>query len=121
MATTAKEYIELRSSLLASDPDIDEMISEADKETGQGYGDARYKAVALLSMHWLELKKRSDSSGSETTQTGVVKSKKEGDLAVSYDSGGKFADEFYSQTPWGIELMELNKKTFFRYGNQFVI
>ena len=122
---SAKTIIELRSSTLVLDPSVDDLIIEAEKETGPVYGDLYDKAVALLVLHWLELKHRSGDGAGGGTTTGMITQEKEGDLSRSYgtgsSSGSSGYDQYLSQTTWGIELLDLKRSTIFAYGNRFGI
>lgn len=111
---SALDIITLRAPDFAADPNIDDFIAEAEKETGTVYGDLRDKAVALLVMHWLEMRDRGGTSG-------MIKSEREGDLSRSYGLSGQTTDDYLSQTAWGLELLDLRRATIFRYGNRFVI
>lgn len=116
MALTSKEIIELRAPELAIDPSIDDLILEAENETGQVFGDLRPKAVALLVLHWLALKVRSASG----VTTGTVQSEREGDLSISYSnsSNSNIRDSYLAQTLWGIELYNLKQSTIIPFQNR---
>ena len=108
---TPLNYIQARAIERATEAGINELISVADQETSTSYyGKMRYKAVALLVLHWFALRDR-DSGASAS---GNLVSDKEGDLARSYSVAPKIMAENpdLSQTTWGVELLQLQSSYF---------
>jgi hypothetical protein len=86
------------------------MITMAGEQIGNGYGDLRNNAIALLVCHWMALSNR---DGGNTGVAGNIKSEKEGDLSRSYGVNSPDSDRtgYLSQTSWGLELLRIRRKT----------
>jgi hypothetical protein len=117
---TVDEYIQAKSPWNPADSDMVLLISMAEEEIGDCYGDLRNKAVALLTLHWKALKEREGNTGFGTT--GSLKSEKEGDLSRSYGFAGsaEIRDPYMGQTTYGLELLTLEKQLFIKPRNRMV-
>ena len=115
--STPLQIITIRAPAFASEPNINDLIAQAELEVGQCQGDLRNKAVALIVMHWIALSKRDPTGNS----SGTIKSEKEGDLARSYGSvSTKETDNYYGQTTWGLEYLRLLDSTMILPRNRMV-
>lgn len=118
---TPIEYITIRAPDFATDPNINDLISQAELETGENYcsDDMRNKAIALLVMHWQALAERDSGN---IGVSGAITSEKEGDLARSYGGSRRSNDRNgdLAQTRWGLELLRLQQSCFFLPRNRYV-
>jgi hypothetical protein len=77
--------------------------------------------IALMIMHWLALEENSGGTGN--AQSGSIKSKKEGDLSVTYGTvslSTSGSDSYWMQTPYGAELIDLRDSCFMGLRNRMV-
>jgi hypothetical protein len=113
---TPLSFIQTRALTYSIESNINDLILQAEGETSDNYptSDLRSKAVGLLVCHWIALSKR-DSSGA--MGVGSIISEREGKLARSYAlasvSSKVEVDLDLSQTRWGLELIQHQKKCFF--------
>jgi len=106
---TAKQIIQLRAPTFYAYAAIDTWIALAEAQVGTGGNpDLRSMEVALLVCHWLALDLRNTMG-----TAGVVTSESEGSLSRSYsvNSSGDAASAYFSQTTWGVELLNLRAST----------
>lgn len=107
------------------DSRLSELVAQATSEIGCVF-EAKgltNKAIALTVMHWLALESNSGGSGN-ASNSGSIKSKKEGDLMISYgslfssSSGGAEIDPYLAMTGYGVELWGLWRSCIFRPRNR---
>lgn len=104
MSYTVLQIIEVRCPGLFSDPGRDIYISLAGQQISSCYfGDNRNLAVALQACHDYTMDQRGGDAG-------TISSKKEGDLSVSYSTGGAGSTDL-GQTSFGLALRRLIKKS----------
>jgi len=114
---TVNQYISIYSSFDPEEQSIIDLVAAHEIEIGNNYPstDIRNKAVALLTLHWLSLPV---ANGDSASQTGSIKSVKEGKLSVTYggyqQGKSNHLDPFLSQTQYGLMLISLNKACFFK-------
>ncbi len=99
---TASAILDVIAPELASDSKKADHISLAVLRTSSTkFGDKYNYAVALRAAHTLTIANRESGEG-----TGSVKSRKEGDLSISYGTI-KGIDGYLDQTSYGVELSGL--------------
>lgn len=99
-------------------PYIADLIEQASAETGDSYGQYRNKAIALLVLHWLVLE---DNGSNSSGAVGAITEQSEYGLTIrrafsstaNSSSGGLFDSEYYKQTQYGLELIQLKRKCIF--------
>ena len=114
--SSSLDYIALRAPYYSADSRVGSALSNAEIETGNSYGVNRYKAVALLVLHWLA----SDDSATGANGAmpggsagGTLVSEQEGSLKRAYQVDFSLQARYpdLSRTRWGMELIGLTKKT----------
>ena len=119
MALTIDQIITAKNATLAAKSMKDDYIELSKLQISQCAYKERYNlAVALLTLHQLALDAR--DGGDDTnpnTNTGVLKSEKEGDLSVSYGhhsiSNLNMNQAYLYQTIYGQELYRIQKMSIF--------
>ncbi len=100
---TPAQIITRRASALATKAgaDLQAYIDEATEQTGDIYGTKKNLAIALLTMHCIEMDSRNGTGGQVTEETddGVTR------IYKAADAG----DDQLAQTAWGIELLGLQQ------------
>lgn len=106
------DYIGVRAPGYSADSRLSTMLDMAETEIGTCYGANRYKAVALLALHWLALDDRSAAQNGNSIG-GTISMEQEGSLKRQYmiDFGFQRSNPDLSQTRWGMELVGLTKKS----------
>ncbi len=78
-------------------------------------------AIALVIMHWLSLEEQSGGTGN--AQSGSIKSKREGDLSITYgssSSGSNSINPYWGQTAYGLEYINLKKSCIMGARNRMI-
>lgn len=112
--TTAAEYVALRRPSLATDTRVPDFIALAELELdSQLYGADFFKAVGLLTLHWVEMSESSATviGGNKGGTGGAVTSETERSLSRSYDTSKLSAyTSDLNATSWGLELNTLTRQ-----------
>jgi hypothetical protein len=94
------------------------LLSQATLIVGSAFascGQTNY-AIALVMMHWLTLQSQ---SGTGNAQSGVITSKREGDLAISYaHNTSNNSNGYWGQTSYGQEYLQLKRSCFMTVRNR---
>ncbi len=110
---TALDFINLRAKKYATDPRISTALDgAAETFSATAWGRNLEKAKALLALHWLTMDDR-DVSGEGIG--GTLQSEQEGSLKRSYmiDFKCQSANPDWTQSRWGMELIQLRKQSIF--------
>lgn len=108
MSLTAIQIIEIQCPDLYTDPNLNKWISLAQERTNRCFFGKNYnQAVALRACHMYTLSLRIGGA------SGVISSKKEGDLSVSYAQNSSDTDGYDDLllTHYGKQLKSLMKAT----------
>ena len=116
------DYIALRAPTYSADPRLGQAIEMAELETGTCFGANRFKAVALLVLHWLTMDDAEISEG-KYNSGGILVSEQEGSLKRAYQVDFSLQHRFpdLSRTRWGMELLGLSKKTTLNFFTRRVV
>ncbi len=110
---SAAEYLQMICPALYSDSSRDQWIAMAGEELSSCFfGSSYQKAVALYAAHQYMLANRPSGD------SGIVTSKKEGGLSVSYDVPDMEGGQALELTHYGLQLKQLRKS---RHGGVAVI
>lgn len=106
--SSVQSYIDTRAARYSADARLPELQAQAELEVGTVFGSLRYKAVALLMLHWLTMDDR-DSGGLGVG--GAISMEREGSLQRQYllDFSVTKQNPDLAQTKWGLEYVQLKK------------
>ena len=105
MALTTAQIIKMQCLNLYSDPNLNDWILLAQQQTSSCFFGRNYAlATALRACHMYTLATTRLGGAS-----GVVSSKREGDLSISYAKSKSTGNANLDQTHYGIQLKELAK------------
>jgi len=108
MSMTASQILDLIAPGYKTDPDKASFLVLAQGQTSScAYGSKYNQAVALRAAHMMTLRDRALGSGNG--DGGSVASKKEGDIAISYNTTTNSKNDDLSQTSYGRQLLGLSK------------
>lgn len=108
----AEAYIAARAPSYSTDPRVPYLLLQAQEEVGAKFGNLIGKAQALLVLHWLAMDDRAAASNGSSIG-GTISGEKEGSLERRYMLDFKLTLMYpdYSQSRWGMEYIQLIKKS----------